>query len=254
MNSNPAQTAGAVASLERDGAIAIVTLNREQRRNALNPALVAQLLDSVAAVERESEARVLILRGAGPAFCSGLDLADPAEPEPMARLIQTLCESRLVTIAAVHGAAIAGGAGIMSACDFAVAAEDTKVGYPETKRGLVAALVMTLLRRQIRERDARQLLLTGELISAERARDMGLVNAVVRRHEVVPEAKAIAGSVMAGGPEAVVETKRLLATLWPRPLADDLRLALRVHALSRGSAEAAEGLAAFRERRLPRWP
>src|SRR6267154_1264706 len=108
--------------------------------------------------------------------------------EMVAKALLALSQTRLVTIAAVHGAAVAGGAGIMSACDFVVAAEGTKIGYPETRRGLVAGLVMTFLRRQLRERDIRELLLGGELINADRALQMGLVNRVVPAEEEVNEA------------------------------------------------------------------
>ena len=117
--------------------------------------------------------RVLILRGAGAAFCTGLDLKEAADhtkahatAEMVAKALITLSQANLVTIAAVHGAAVAGGAGIMSACDYVVAAEKTKIGYPEVRRGLVAGLVMTFLRRQCRERDIRELLLGSELIDA----------------------------------------------------------------------------------------
>src|SRR5207247_7968017 len=110
--------------------------------------------------------RVLILRGAGAAFCTGLDLKEAADQtkahataEMVAKTLVTLAETRLVTIAAVHGAAVAGGAGIMSACDFVIAAEGTKIGYPEVRRGLVAGLVMTFLRRQVRARHLRDVLL-----------------------------------------------------------------------------------------------
>ena len=114
----------------------------------------------------------------------------------VARLLRAVYQVPQVTIAAVHGAAIAGGAGLMSACDMVVAARDTRIGYPEVKRGLVAALVMTLLRRQVPERDARELLLLGDLISAERAREMGLVNRVVAKGELAHETLVLARKVL----------------------------------------------------------
>jgi methylglutaconyl-CoA hydratase len=159
-----------------------------------------------------------------------------------------------VTIAVVHGAAAAGGAGLVSACDMAVAAAGARIGYPETRRGLVTGLVMTFLRRQIRERDAREILLTGEMLTAERALAIGLVNRVAPTPEAaLDEARSLADSVLQGGPLAVSRTKALLAGLWHRPVREDLEGALGAHIEARDSAEAAEGIAAFREKRLPRW-
>src|SRR6202158_6342197 len=148
--------------------ITIVTLNRPERRNSLTIELLNELMAAIKVASDEVGERVLILRGAGAAFCTGLDLKEAADQkkahataEMVAKTLVTLAETRLVTIAAVHGAAVAGGAGIMSACDFVVAAEKTKIGYPEVRRGLVAGLVMTFLRRQLRERDLRELLLAS---------------------------------------------------------------------------------------------
>lgn len=243
-----------------DGPVTIIALNRPARRNALNVALLEQLIAAVTAAESDRAMRVLILRGEGPVFCAGLDLAEAADPAQahhsaglIARILQALSATRLVTIAAVHGAAIAGGAGLMTACDFAVAAQGTQIGYPETRRGLVAALVMTFLLRQLRERDARELLLTGELIDTSRARDIGLVNREVLAEELLPAATRLADAVLCGGPEAVVNTKRFVAELGPRPLSADLDRALTFHVEARQSAEAAEGIAAFHEKRPPKW-
>src|SRR6188472_337893 len=166
--------------------ITVLTLNRPERRNALTIELLSELNAAIKIASDQPQERVIILRGAGAAFCTGLDLKEAADQtkahataEMVANTLITISQTRLVTIAAVHGAAVAGGAGIMSACDFVVAAEGTKIGYPETRRGLVAGLVLTFLRRQLRERDIRELLLGAELIDAKRALEMGLVNRVV---------------------------------------------------------------------------
>src|SRR5213078_1320602 len=166
--------------------ITVVTLNRPQRRNSLTIELLNELVASIKVASDQADERVLILRGSGAAFCTGLDLKEAADQkkahmtaEMVANTLVAISQTRLVTIAAVHGAAVAGGAGIMSACDFVVAAERTKIGYPEVRRGLVAGLVMTFLRRQIGERNMRELLLGSELIYAERANEIGLVNRVV---------------------------------------------------------------------------
>jgi methylglutaconyl-CoA hydratase len=202
---------------------------------------------------------VLILRGAGAAFCTGMDLKVAnsqnahAMAEMVAKTLLTLSETRLITIAAVHGAAVAGGAGIMSACDFVVAAEKTKIGYPEVRRGLVAGLVMTFLRRQVGERNVRELLLGSELIDAERAREIGLVNRVVPRDNLMSEAQKFADSVLQGAPEALAQTKKLIEGLWSSSVKEDVDLALKYHMKARESPEAREGIAAFNEKRPPNW-
>jgi len=240
--------------------ITVVTLNRPERRNSLTIELLNELVASIKVASDQADERVLILRGAGAAFCTGLDLKEAADrkkahmtAELVAKALTTLAETRLVTIAAVHGAAVAGGAGIMSACDFVVAAEKTKIGYPEVRRGLVAGLVMTFLRRQAGERNMRELVLGGELIDAERAREIGLVNRVVAPDQLMIEAQKFADSVLQGAPNAIVQTKRLIEELWSTSVKEDVDLALKHHMRARESAEAREGIAAFNERRKPDW-
>src|SRR6476660_4257348 len=240
--------------------ISVVTLNRPERRNALTLELLTELCVAINVASEHSEQRVLILRGAGAAFCTGLDLKEAADQtkahataEMVAKALVALSQTRLVTIAAVHGAAVAGGAGLMSACDYVVAAEGTKIGYPEVRRGLVAGLVMTFLRRQVRERDIRELLFGGEIIDAQRAKEIGLVNRVVRPAEVMREAQKFADSVLEGAPGAVTQTKRLIEELWSSRVTDDVDIALKYHMEARESAEAREGIAAFNEKRPPKW-
>jgi methylglutaconyl-CoA hydratase len=240
--------------------IRTIVLNRPERRNALTLDLLNELTAAVKVASDQPEERVLILRGAGAAFCTGLDLKDAADhtkahatAEMVARTLVTLSQTRLITIAAVHGAAVAGGAGIMSACDFVVAAERTKIGYPEVRRGLVAGLVMTFLRRQIGERNMRELLLGSELIDAGRAREIGLVNRVVAKDDLMNEAQKFAQSVLQAAPGALTQTKRLIEELWWRSVQDDVDLALKYHLQARESSEAREGIAAFNEKRPPTW-
>ena len=239
----------------------VLTLNRPEKRNALNVALLDELCLAIAAAGKDSTQRVLVLRGSGPVFCAGLDLEEAADPDAahssaqlIARTLRLLAESRLVTIAAVHGAAIAGGAGLMSACDLVVATRDTRIGYPEVRRGLVASLVMTFLRRQVREREARELLLLGEHFDAARAFQLGLVNRLVADEtELTTEMERLATAAVQGAPDAIANTKKLLADLWPRTLEKDLEHALAFHLAARHSPEAQEGIAAFREKRPPNW-
>lgn len=245
---------------EKSPHISVLTLNRPERRNALTLELLTELCAAIKAAEADEQRRILILRGAGKAFCAGLDLQETLVTEDahrsagmVARTLRAVAETRLITIAQIHGAAVAGGAGIMSACDFVVAASRTKIGYPEGKRGLVAGLVMTFLRRQLRERDIRELLLTGELITAERAKEMGLVNRVVAADELEPETTKIANAILQNAPQALVQTKRLIAELWSSSVRDDVEKAVRYHTQARESDEAKEGIAAFLEKRPPRW-
>jgi len=240
--------------------ITVVTLNRPDRRNALTIELLTELQAAIKIASEQPEQRVLILQGAGAAFCTGLDLKEAADhtkahatAEMVANSLVAISQTRLITIAAVHGAAVAGGAGIMSACDFVVAAQRTKIGYPEVRRGLVAGLVMTFLRRQVGERNMRELLLGSELIDAERAKEIGLVNRVVARDDVMSEAQTFAESVLQGAPGVLAQTKRLIEELWSSSVKEDVDLALKYHLEARESDEAREGIAAFNEKRKPRW-
>jgi methylglutaconyl-CoA hydratase len=246
--------------IEEKDRTTILTLNRPERRNALTIELLTELTAALDAASAAPQKRVLILRGAGQAFCAGLDLQETTvvekahrSAEMVAKTLLAISQTRLITIAQIHGAAVAGGAGLMSACDFVIAAERTKIGYPETKRGLVAGLVMTFLRRQLRERDIRELLFTGDLISAERAREIGLVNRVVPPNELENETQKIVEAVLQNAPVALANTKRLIEELWSSTVKEDVERALRHHMEARESAEAREGIAAFLEKRSPNW-
>jgi methylglutaconyl-CoA hydratase len=238
----------------------VVTLNRPERRNALTIELMSELVAAIEAAGADPEQRIVILKGAGQAFCTGMDLNEVAQPEKahqsaemVAKTLITLSETRLMTIASVHGAAVAGGTGLMSACDFVVAAQRTKIGYPEVRRGLVPGMIMTFLRRQLRERDLRELLFGGELFEAERAYEIGLVNRVVPREELENETQKVLAMILQGAPGALTNTKRLLEKLWPTTVRQDIETALSFHMAARESTEATEGVAAFFEKRPPRW-
>src|ERR1043166_3939913 len=230
--------------------ITVVTLNRPERRNALTLELLTELCAAIKVASQQPEQRILILRGAGAAFCTGLDLKEAADTtkahataKMVANTLISISQTRLVTIAAVHGAAVAGGAGIMSACDLVVAAEKTKIGYPEVRRGLVAGLVMTFLRRQVGERNMRELLYTAELIDAAGAKEIGLVNRVVAPEEVMNEVQKFAVSVLQGAPGALAQTKRLVEDLWWHSVKEDVDLALKYHMQARERDESRKALA-----------
>ena len=208
-----------------DGPAAVLTIDRAAKRNALSRALIAELTATVQRALADSAARCLILTGAGPTFCAGMDLGELAEtlsdsvqPEviwedatKLAALFDLISTSAKPTIAAVNGPAVAGGAGLVSVCDLAIAVPAAKFGYPEVRRGLVAALVMPPLLRHVGERLARYLLLTGELIDADTAAAAGLINRVVPEDALLSEAMVLARAIAQGGPEALATTKALLA-------------------------------------------
>ena len=253
--------------LNRDdrGPVAVFTLNRPERRNALSHELLVQLRDALDQVSVDVAIRAVVLTGAGTGFCAGMDLKEAAEidaaPEgehaiveilrEFADLLQCIHTLPKPTIAAVNGDALAGGAGVMAACDLAIAAETARIGYPEIRRGLVAAVVMHDLTRQLGDRRARQLLLTGEPISSKLACDWGLVNAVTPTDRCLDEAIRIAQGFVGSAPSAMATTKRLLDETLGRP--KDLRGAAAISAVVRASEEAVEGIHAFVQKRPPSW-
>jgi methylglutaconyl-CoA hydratase len=245
--------------------VCVLTLNRPERRNALSRSLIARLGDLLAQAAVDSGIRAIVLTGAGSVFCAGMDLKeasgtiDSAEAEKqavadargIADLIQQVHDCPKPTIAALNGDAYAGGAGLATACDFVIATQAVKIGYPEVRRGLVAAVVMHDLIRQTGARRARALLLTGEPVTASEAERWGLINRVVEPDACLPEAIRLGQSLVNSAPIAVETTKRLLDEASGRP--SNLRGAAAVTAAVRVSDEAEEGILAFFEKRLPNW-
>jgi methylglutaconyl-CoA hydratase len=250
---------------EDRGPVTVLTINRPGQRNALSRALMAHLRDAVDRLSVDENVRAVVLSGAGTAFCAGMDLKEAAAvdtaPDSEEQTVATLQEfadllKRLhtlpkPTIAAVNGDAIAGGAGLMAACDVVVAAEIARIGYPEVRRGLVAAVVMHDLTRQVGDRRARQLLLSGDLISSKIAQEWGLVNAVTTNDRCLDEAIRVAEGLAECAPLALATTKKLLDEAAGRP--PDLRGAAAISAATRLSEEAREGILAFAEKRPPAW-
>ncbi|SCA63385.1 3-hydroxypropionyl-coenzyme A dehydratase [Chlamydiales bacterium SCGC AG-110-M15] len=245
--------------IEQKGVLSI-TLNRPEKCNALNIRLLEELARAVETAKLKKGLRVIIIRGEGKAFCAGLDLKEAMDhsvshhsAELIARVLRSIYLSPLFTIAAVHGAAVAGGAGLMSACDYIVAAEGTTIAYPETRRGLVPGLVMTILRRQVSERRIRELVLLAENVTPERALDLGIINKIVKDEDLTKEALSIAKLALQGSPQAIAHTKELLDDLYPASLSQDLEHALRHHMEARRSNEGKEGVEAFLKKRVPAW-
>jgi methylglutaconyl-CoA hydratase len=240
--------------------LALVTLNRPERRNALCIALLENLCDQIERMAARKTARVLILRGAGTVFSSGLDLAEASNPdlvhrsaESVSRALQLLRSTPLITIAAAHGGAYAGGAGLMAACDIVIGSSDLKIAFPEARRGLLPALICAVLSLKVREGDLRELFLVGDVIDAARAQQIGLLQHVVEPDSLFDHAIRIAKSVLAGGPETIVATKMLLNDAYQPTPATSLQQMLDVHLGARHSPEAREGLGAFLEKRTPSW-
>src|SRR5438874_7797469 len=197
--------------LAHDGPIATVTLNRPEKRNALSFELLDELMSALDDVER-SPAQVLIVTGAGKAFCAGLDLEElksllgkthdqnVQDSAKMARIFRRIYEFPKPTIAAVNGAAIAGGTGIATMCDFTLAVAEAKFGYTEVRIGFVPAIVSSILVWQVGHKIARDLLLTGRIFDAEEAQRIGLVNEVVTPDNLTAGSRALAGQIMENSP------------------------------------------------------
>jgi len=250
--------------LANDAGIATITLNRPDKRNAISYELIEDLLAALDEVANSS-ALVLILTGAGKAFCSGMDLDNLKalvgrspeqslkDSETMARLFRALYDFPRPTIAAVNGAAIAGGCGLATLCDFTVAAEEAKFGYTEVRIGFLPAIVSTFLLRQVGEKHARDLLLTGRIIAADEARSMGLVNEVVPTEKLIERARELASQLMENSPASLVCTKRLLSDHARAELDAQIRSAVRENAAIRSTSDFREGISSFLEKRKPHW-
>jgi methylglutaconyl-CoA hydratase len=235
----------------------VVTINRADKRNALSRSLIAELTDAFQRVRDDPAARSVILTGAGPVFCAGMDLAELAESLErrneqsivwddalrLAKLYDLIYTLPKPTVAAVQGSALAGGAGLVTVCDLALGVPEARFGYPEVRRGLVAAMVMPHLLRHVGERTARFLLLTGELIDAAEACRTGLVNTVVPPSDLLPKAEAWARALAEGGPEALAATKVLLRQFSRQAMS--VEEAARASAAPRLNEECQQGLRAF---------
>jgi enoyl-CoA hydratase len=214
--------------IESKGAIRILTLNRPEKRNALDTALSRALLEALRAADGDETVRCVVLTGAGPAFCAGADLAefkglrDPQAAETRAELTMQLhlAFSKLVTpvVTAINGPAMGGGAGLAIAGDLAVMASSAKLGYPETKHGIVAAIVMANLVRQVGRKAAFELVALGEPIDAKRAAALGMVNRVVTKARLMPTALALARQLAAVNKPAMAQTKTLFHEVADLPL------------------------------------
>lgn len=246
------------------GDVRTITLNRPERRNAMTSQMQEEL---IAAFEEAgaSKRRVVVLRGAGAAFCSGLDLSVlqqmqtksaeeyRADAERVARLFRTLYELPKPTIAVVHGAAVAGGTGLATICDFTLATPAAKFGYTEARIGFVPALVSAYLALQIGDKRSRDLLMTGRLFDAEEALRLGLVNEVISPETLEMRLAALIAVLVANSPQSLAATKRLMAEQNRAWLDTALTAAMQANAEARETADFREGVTAFLEKRKARW-
>jgi methylglutaconyl-CoA hydratase len=250
--------------LEFSGEIAMITLSRPEKRNAITAEMIAELLSAFSEVEA-NPARVLILTGAGKAFCSGMDLEalralasqSPAEQREDADRIADLClriwSFPKPTIAAVNGPAIAGGCGIATLCDFTMAVPEAKFGYPEVRIGFLPAVVSVFLTRQIGEKRARDLLLSGRTIDAAEAHRLGLVTQIVPAKELMIAAQILAANLLTCSPVSQHTTKKLLCDFAAPEIIRELELAAAESARIRTTLDFQEGLESFLGKRAPRW-
>jgi methylglutaconyl-CoA hydratase len=250
--------------LDISGVVATITLNRPDKRNAISATMMAELQTALDEIEK-SHARVGILTGAGKAFCSGMDLEmlsaiaqqSPAENQEdsrrLAKLFRRIWSFPRPLIAAVNGAALAGGCGIATLCDFTLAVPEAKFGYTEVKIGFLPALVSVFLIRQIGEKRTRDLLLTGRIIEAAEAKDMGLINETVAPEKLLARSKELADILIAASPASLSRAKRLMTSAAAASVDADLERAILENARIRCTSDFKEGLTSFLEKRKPVW-
>jgi len=250
--------------LAYDSGIATVSLNRPDKRNALSFQLLDELMRALDEVE-QSDSHVLVLTGEGKAFCAGMDLEELKtltgkshaenvhDSKKMARIFRRLYDFPKTTIASVNGAAIAGGTGLATMCDFTLAVPEAKFGYTEVRIGFVPAIVSSILVWQVGHKVARDLLLTGRIFDAAEAHRFGLVNEVVAPDQLMNRARELAAQLMENSPTSLRLTKKLINGFISAQLDQQIEHAVQENAQIRQTADFREGVSSFLEKRKPRW-
>ena len=250
--------------LDANRQVATITLNRPDKRNAISATMIAELQTALDEIER-GHARVVVVTGAGKAFCAGMDLEmlaaiaqqSPAENQEdsrrMAKMFRRIWSYPRPLIAAVNGAALAGGCGIATLCDFTLAAPEAKFGYTEVKIGFLPAIVSVFLTRQIGEKRSRDLLLTGRVLDAAEAKEFGLVSELVPAERLLDRAHELAQTLIEASPSSLSRAKRLLISSEIAGVDHDLERAILENARIRCTPDFKEGLASFLEKRKPVW-
>lgn len=253
-------------TVDMHGGVSRICLNRPEKRNALCPQLIEELIEAFKQSESDPHCAVVLLSGAGSAFCAGLDLEhlqslehkSPSEhyadSAAIAALFVALRDCDKPTIAAVDGAAIAGGCGLATLCDFTLATPRAKFGYTEVRIGFIPAIVSGFLRAQLGEKQARDLLLSGRILDAVEAHSLGLVNRIVEEEDLLPAAEALAAQLLKNSPTAMAATKRLLRSQTGAADRVQMELAVRANAEARATEDFREGIRSFLEKRTPVWP
>jgi methylglutaconyl-CoA hydratase len=241
-------------------AVRIFTLNRPEKRNALNDGLIAGLKDALHAADRDEDLRAIVIRGAGKDFCSGADLAslqkiadasydeNVEDARSLADLFELIRTVRVPVIAAVHGRALAGGCGLATACDLVIAARSAKFGYPEVKIGFVPAMVTAILRRNLGEKKSFELLTRGFEFTADESLELGLVNAVVEDEDFDSAVLEYASRYENVSGSAVAMTKRLLYDIDGDRYAEAIAKGVETNAQARMTQDCKKGIARFLER------
>jgi methylglutaconyl-CoA hydratase len=255
-----------VLEIERRGPAAWLWLNRPELRNALNGEIQDLLLKALKELETERQIRVLVLAGRGQAFCAGGDLQRMEQASKMTRAKSKTEASRFAgllyriytypkpLIARVHGAAFAGGMGLVAACDLVVAVEEAEFCLPEVRIGLVPAMISPYLVRAMGEQQARRYMLSGERLSAKEAHRIGFVHECVAAAELDARVEEFAAQLAQAGPQALARSKKLLARVAKAPIGPALSAhTAGVLAEARAGDEAREGIRSFLEKRKPRW-
>ncbi len=244
--------------------IVTITLSVPEKRNAISSQMVGELLGAFEQAEQGS-ARLVILTGSGKAFCAGMDLSelqDLAKETPekniedarrLSKMLYRLYSFPKPVIAAVNGPAIAGGCMLATLADFTVAVPGAKFGYPEVKLGFMPALVVVFLRRQVADRAARALLLTGRIIDAAEASRIGLAAEIVPPEKLMERAHEIAAELMAASPTSIARTKKFMLGFDDAALRAELEQAVDANADIRSTPDFKEGIASFLEKRSPKW-
>lgn len=243
----------------------ILKLNRPEKKNALNSDLIEKLIDSIHEAEKRNDCRVIIITGCDDIFCAGADieslkrmkgmslLENQEDCNRISRLMTAIINSPLPIISAVNGPALAGGCGLATVCDFTIASTKATFGYPEVKIGFVAAIVLTFLTRAIGEKKAREILLSGQILSVEEALNLGLVSKVTDHNSLLNDAMVLAKSLISKSPESIRQTKDLLRILPGLSSNGSLKMAETINMLSRYSEDFEEGLDSFLKKRKPGW-
>jgi len=249
---------------ETDGHLSTITLNRPDKRNAISIQMIAELQAALDEIEK-THTRVVILTGTGKAFCAGIDLdylqaigqqsaaENQDDSRRIAKMFRKIWSYSRPLIAAVNGHALAGGCGIATLCDFTLAVPEAKLGYTEVKIGFLPAIVSVFLTRQVGEKRARDLLLTGRLVEAAEAKDLGLVNEIVPAEKLMARAQELAETIQAASPSSITRAKHLLVSAAAASVDHDLERAVLESARVRCTPDFKEGLAAFLEKRKPIW-